>query len=196
MSRTASGRGGDSGVLNAETLLRSAGVGTAAYLVTYVLTFLLANGEITSQFGDTDIPSWKAALWYHYSAHFVEVAHSASVFGFSDSGTTNLVTSSDAAAVSLLLVVPPLVLLLAGGLAARAANARAPGVGGVTGALVVSAYLVLAVGGALVAAYSSSGVAGEVSFRIPVGRAAATAGLAYPVVFGGVGGALATQFGR
>jgi hypothetical protein len=62
MSRTASGRGGDPGVLNAETLLRSAGVGTAAYLVTYVLTFLLANGEITSQFGDTDVPSWKAAL--------------------------------------------------------------------------------------------------------------------------------------
>lgn len=98
--------------------------------------------------------------------------------------------------MSLLLVVPPLVLVLGGALAARAADARSLGDGAVAGALVVTAYLVLSVGGALLASYASSGVAGELSFRIPLAQAALLAGLVYPLAFGGLGGALAAGFGR
>jgi len=113
--------------------------GAAAGAVAYVLGYLVVYGRDTgrpdrggavgSQLLHRAVrrrpdPTWQAAGWLFYNAHFVDTM-SPGVFGGAQS--TNLIMEADGG--SLLFILPPLLLLVAGVVAGRAAGASDPAEG-------------------------------------------------------------------
>lgn len=170
-----------------DRIVPAAGAGAAAYLLGYLLTWLLAGSRVTEGFGD--VPDWTVAAWYHLSAQFVPVVASGSVGPFGGTETLNLVAEGDAA---FLYAVPPLVLLVVGAAVAALTAADDAADGALAGALVVAGYLPLAALFGLASRVSETGtfLGAEVSASVAPALPAAIllAGLLYPVVAGGFGG--------
>jgi hypothetical protein len=182
---------------DATTLATGAVAGLAAFAVGYVLTYawrapavndsLRGLNFLAELVGAEAIPTWKGVAWLFYGAHGV-----ATRFPTLGGGTelVNMVEQSGDGTVALLYVLVPVLLLVAGGLAARLADADSPGEGAAAGATVVVGYVVLAAVGTVLAAHAigdtGSGIAPD-----PV-TGVLLAGVVYPLVFGGVGGALAS----
>lgn len=180
-------------------LLLTGVVGIIAYLLGYLFSFLWTGGAVwgaladvelasTAEIGDLAaylgtngvvVPAWKGAGWLFYSAHFVPFSTE------TVEGSVNLIAAARPA-YELLYLVPPVLLVGAGALAAHASDGRTVWHSASAGALVFLGYLPLSLAGTL--AFSVGVDATLVHPRyFP---AAAVAGVAYPVVFGSIGGAL------
>ncbi|SDY41167.1 hypothetical protein [Halobellus clavatus] len=191
MSRSSSSQG--SLVPHARTTLIGAAGGALAFLLTYALTYAVAGQQLSNSLASRvlelatgDPGTWKLVGWVFFNAHYVTTE----VPGLFGSTAVNLVGRGDTFP-GWLFLLPPVVLLIAGavvGVVSRADGALSGSVAGVTTTVT---YLPLALVGAFL-------------FSIPVGDASAgptlvtailLAGLAYPLVFGAVGGALGSFAG-
>lgn len=174
-------------------LLRGAGWGATAYVLGYLVTWILAGTRAANA---TDwwplggsIPEWKAVLWVFYDAHFVGtrtpeiVGPGGNVWAGGD-----LIDTVGLLGVEYLYAVPVLALLAVGARAAMLAGAATPREGLMAGTTVAIGYLALVVAGLF--AGSHGGIAPS-----PL-RALAIAGVVYPVAFGGIGGAVAGLYRR
>ncbi|WP_232686121.1 transporter [Halobacterium zhouii] len=178
----------------ARTSTGTAGIGAFAGTVTYLFGYLVthlwqaanvresldAYNFVVELFGGTGIPIWKAVGWLFYNAHFVP-------FTYPEDGgraSANFIAGGDAPA--LLYLLPPILLAVAGFVLARAANARSADTGLRAGAGVVIGYLVFTVLGVFLFQHGS----GAESIHPHYALAPLLAGIVYPVVFGGIGGAL------
>lgn len=173
-------------------VLRGAAAGLLAYLLGYAGLYLWKSREVESAlsglnalvsfFGGDGIPTWKAVGWLFYDAHNVALrvpSGDGSVSRHLIGGEGNL---------TALYALPPLLLLAGGFLVAYTADAADdPGRGALAGASVAVGYVVLAVAGAFVTSVEAFGS----SVGPGLLTAALLAGVAYPVVFGGLGGLLA-----
>lgn len=167
--------------------------GVGAYLLGYLVTYLTqasavrdrlgALNFVASLFGGDPAAAWQGVGWYFYNAHFVST-----VIPTLGGGTrsVDLLASADAS-LGYLYLVPPVALLAAGAVVAVVAGADSPVDGSIAALGVVPAYFVLAVVGAFLFAYGGGDVG---SIHPDYVTAALLAGLVYPAVFGGVGGAV------
>ena len=167
--------------------------GAAAYVFGYLSTYVTQQNQVDEQlagfnfladlFGSDPIPAWQAVGWLFYNAHFVDTEIPSLV---GSGRSLNLIAEADGGSLALLYVVPPLVLLVAGLAAGRLAGATTPVDGAKSGVLVLAGYLPLAVIGAFLFRYS----VGDGSVAPDLITAVLLAGVVYPVVFAGAGGAL------
>ncbi|WP_336024812.1 transporter [Halobellus salinisoli] len=173
---------------NGRTLGTATVAGVLSYLVTYALTYAMTGQQIANslaarvlELATGDPGTWKLVGWVFYSAHYV----TSEIPGLFGSTSVNLISRGDAFSPAL-FVLPPVILLIAGALVAVAARAESPLSGAVGGASVALGYLPLAIAGAL--AFSIS--VGDSNAGPTLVTAVLLAGIVYPLVFGGVGGAL------
>lgn len=164
------------------TVVAGAGGGTAASLVSYVVTYLAVGSTVESSAARRlfealggDLPTWKVVGWVFFNAHAV----STRVPGLFGSESVNLLSQVDAFP-TLLYVVPPLALLAAGAAVAAITDDGRAGVATVCGSLPVAAVATL---------LFSISVAGT-TLGPPLLPAVALAGVCYPALFGGAGGLL------
>ena len=164
-----------------------AAVGAAAEVVGYVLVFVLTSGSLReSPFRRAfdalggDLPTWKAVGWVLFNAHFVETRFD---FGAFASSATAI---GENGFTVFLYVIPPLLLVAAGLAVGQYGDIDEPAEAllGVVG--IVLGYLVLVVVD-LFAFRAGGGDAGPV-----LATGVLLAGLVYPLVFGTVGGLVAT----
>ena len=167
--------------------------GAAAYVFGYLSTYVTQQNQVDEQlagfnfladlFGSDPIPAWQAVGWLFYNAHFVDTEIPSLV---GSGRSLNLIAEADGGSLALLYVVPPLFLLVAGLAVGRLAGASTPVDGAKSGVLVLAGYLPLAVIGAFLFRYS----VGDGSVAPDLITAVLLAGVVYPVVFAGAGGAL------
>ena len=175
----------------ATRLVVGIGVGLGSYLVGYLLTYLLAADAIEESFiqqllslFDAEPATVDVVGWVFYNAHLVDIVFEG--VPFIGGGAGNLISEADGLSV-LLYLVPPLVLL-AGGLAlGRYAGVRSPEKGAIAGATLLPGYLLAVVVGIMIFEVSVGGVSGAPDLIPAIG----IAGVTYPLVFGGFGGAIA-----
>ena len=168
-------------------------LGTLAGALSWVVGFLLTSLIVAPTLNDStlnrviegldgSLPTLDVVGWAFYNAHFVDVLVRGGPLGesaFSLVGGQNGFTP--------LLYAVPVALLLAAGLAlARYQRVESPSQGALTGLTVLPGYLLLSVAGAFVVELTA--------FGLHVGpdlvMAALLAGLVYPVLFAGAGGAI------
>ena len=179
MSQPSSGPGRTLGV----GALAGLGAYLLGYLVTYLVTADPIRNSVASRMLDVltgESAVWKLVGWVFYGEHFVDAIVPGLLAG---SNAVNLVTAVETVP-EYLFVVPPLALVLAGAVAAQVTTAPRPTEGAVAGALVVLGYLPAAVVGAFVFTIT----VGDVSAGPDLVTAVLLAGVAYPLVFGIVGG--------
>lgn len=172
--------------------------GVAAYLLGYLVVYATQRGRVGEQLqgfnffadllGGDPIPAWKAVGWVFYNAHFVATEIPIPLGG---TRVENVIASADGGSLTAMYVVPPALLLVAGLLAGRLAGATEPIAGGRAGAFVVAGYLPLALVGTVVFGYS----VGDGTIAPVLPTTALLAGVAYPAVFGALGGAASTVVG-
>lgn len=165
--------------------------GVAAYLVGYLVTYVwkapavadaLRGVNIIATFLGIDaVPTWRGVGWLFYNAHLVRTR----VPGPGGATFVDFLSRTDAGWA--LMIVIPLVLLVAGAAVATRIESDAIGRGSIHGAAIGVGYLPLAAGGALLMAQPI----GDTGARVAPDLLPALflAGIAYPVVFGAVGGA-------
>lgn len=178
--------------LDARTAGIGAGTGLAAYLAGYLVTYLTHRNSMDERlevsnallefFQNEPVASWQSVGWLFYNAHFVETV----VPWFGGPELVNFVAEGDGGASTLLYVVPPLLLLLAGVGVATVARAETPTDGALAGVLPVLGYLPAAALGIVAVTYG----VGDGAVHPDWVTGVLLAGLAYPVVIGGVGGAI------
>lgn len=196
-SRTNGSTGTNRGGVDAATAIRGAGVGAAAFVATYVVTFVLWSisslpepesveqafqQAIVASIADS-VPAWKAAGYVFFNGHMVDLT-SETVLG---DGALDLIALAEGSLLVLAYLVPPVVLVVAGYVLASNANVAGTSQAAVAGALVAVGYAVLAVVLALVVSHD----AGRTTLFVDVPSALVFAGVVYPVVFGAIGGVVA-----
>lgn len=176
---------------NRPPYLPGAVLGGIAWLLGYVVTYLLAASDVREtplqrffEAVDGEPATYEMVGWIFYNAHFVDtVFENIPVIG---SWTTEFIRNGDA--LSPILYLVPVGVLLATGLAlARYVGSDDVQTGAMAGLTAVPGYLLLS-------------VAGVFLFRVTIGGASAApdllpaivlAGLVYPAICAGAGGALA-----
>ncbi|MFW5956183.1 MAG: hypothetical protein ACOCQY_02155 [Halorhabdus sp.] len=178
--------------------------GAVAYILGYVVTGLVKSnqvqneyGEILGQFAEFEgLPAaWQVAGWIYYAAHNVEVVLDATITGQSISRAVPI--TEGALWEAWFPVVPLIALLIAGYVVAYRSDAPSVTEGFTAGASVVLGYGLLAIAGAFLFAWSLSveelGAEVTVAVGPDLAWAVLLSGLAYPIVLGGIGGAIASQ---
>ena len=189
MSRPESTQTSRGGVApNGRTLGIAALSGLLSYLVTYAVTYAVTGQQIANslaarilELATGDPGTWKLVGWVFYSAHGV----TSEIPGLFGSTAVNLISRGDAFSPAL-FVLPPIVLVIAGALVAVAGRADTILGGAVGGASITLGYLPLAVAGAFLFSIS----VGDSTAGPTLVTAILLAGIVYPLVFGGVGGAV------
>jgi len=168
----------------------AAGAGLLAWLIGYVLTYLLTATEVDDsalnavvQFAEGESATYELVGWVFYNAHFVDVRY-VNVAPFSPA--RHFIGGEDGLTV-LLYLLPPLLSFGAGLAVGRYRGIADTAEGAVTGALVVPGYLVLSV----VGVFLFEVTVGDASGAPALLPAIVLAGLLYPAVFGAAGGAVA-----
>lgn len=172
-------------------LLEGAVAGIAAWLVGYVLTYVVVAGEVRDsplhrvlEAFDGEPATYEMVGWVFYNAHFVEtVFRDVPVLG---SYATSYV-GGEQGFTPLLYVVPPALLLAAGIAVATLRGVDTPSEGAAVGLTVVPGYLLASVVGAFLAEVTLGAASGAPDL-LP---AVVLAGIVYPVVFAGGGGVVA-----
>lgn len=175
---------------------RGAVGGVAAWLFGYLVVYIWKGqvvaetlegvGFISQLLGGEAVPTWKGVAWLFMNAHFV-AAKAPTVMGGTQ--TVNLVTAEDGPTV--LLVLPALVLLVAGfAVAFGRVSGSDPIAGAKAGATLVLGYLPFSIGAAFVASHTLGDTDAAIA-PDPV-TAILLAGVVYPVVFGAIGGVVAS----
>lgn len=169
--------------------------GAAAWIVGYVLTALVVFtressrlGEISENVGD-NAGAFEFVGWVFFNSHFVDTVIEAGFLGFGGASTVSFIGGDG---FPQMLYFIPIALLVASGLAIG----RSQGVseitdGAVSGVLVVPAYLVLSIAGALVFRVSAEALGATFSAEPDFLPAIILAGILIPAVFGAIGGILA-----
>lgn len=163
------------------TVVRGAVAGAGGFALAYLATALAVHADpapLVSEFELYGHLFWVLAGWAHYDAQFV---------GVSAGATTYAVVVAGALSPAAYRLVPPAALVAAGFVAGLRADVAATADRTAAGALVVAGYLPTALGAGLAMHVSMRGAVVGPSLV----RAAVVAGLAYPLLFGAVGGALA-----
>jgi hypothetical protein len=172
-------------------VVRGALTGVVAFLAGYLVTYvwqaprvrdsLQGINAILEFFGGESLPAWKAVGWLFFNAHYVRTQ----LPGFGGPQTRNFIAAGDAP--TLLYAVPVVVLFAAGFLVAwsrRTGDARD---GALDGATVAIGYAVAAT----VAVFLVGATRGDASIAPDPVTGVLLAGVVYPLVLGGTGGALA-----
>lgn len=186
-------------------LARGAVAGVAAWLSGYLVAYvwnaqavreaLQGVGFVSRLLGGDAVPAWKGVAWLYLNAHFVATEIPTVAGG---TQTTNFVTA-DGGGSPALLVLAPVALLLAGALVARTVGAHEPPTPGdgdllagvKAGAMVTLGYLALSVGAAVLSAHPIGDT--DAALAPDFVTAILLAGVAYPVVFGALGGVVASS---
>lgn len=180
--------------------------GLAAYVVGFVVIFAVKssaiNNNLTGALGqlgqlggaNVNLPgAWQVAGWVFYGAHNAGVTATASGMGMSRSQAVNL--HQGALWEAWFLIVPVVLLVVAGFAVASTATSWDAVTGFQAGASVTLGYGLLAIVGVFLTKWSFSLSQGGVTVTASVGPDIVTGillvGIVYPVVFGGVGGAIA-----
>lgn len=176
--------------LDRRGLLAGSAAGLAAWILGYVFTYLIVAPDVRDSGLNTFIEAVQGEPatvdmvgWVFYNAHLVETV-------FADVpvlGTTSSSFIGGDAGFTPLLYVVPVGLLLAAGLAmGRLYGTDDAASGAVAGLTVLPGYFVATLAGTVVFAVSIAGATGS-----PDALAAIVlAGVVYPAICGGVGGAL------
>lgn len=160
----------------------------AGYLITYVwkapvVADALRGVNIIATFlGIEAVPTWRGVGWLFYNAHLVRTK----VPGPGGPSFVDFLSQTEQG--WLLLVVIPVILIASGVIVASRGDIGAIGQGGIHGAAIAVGYLPLSAGGALLTAQPI----GETGARIAPDLLPALflAGIAYPLLFGAVGGVI------
>ncbi len=171
--------------------VESALAGGLAWGLGYVFTYLLVAADVESsplnrliEFFGGESTTYELVGWVFYNAHLVEISYTGiGIF----SPPRNFVGGEDGFTV-LLYLIPPALLLIAGLAIGRYRGVVDTNDGAVTGALVAPGYLVLSIVGVFLFDVSVGDASGAPD-PIP---AILIAGIIYPVVFGALGGILAS----
>jgi ribosomal-protein-alanine N-acetyltransferase len=183
--------------ITARSIALGALAGVAAYLLGYLLAGVLASGNVPESLRET-VPTWKSTGWYFYNAHFVDLTSTLQIGSASGGATGSLIEGSDSGTVQLLYVVPPIAVALVGATLFRWFDSATTIAGGAArGALVVVGYLPLGVVGAIATGHTveTGGFLVEVSGTIEpeLVPSIVLVGILYPIVFGAIGGAIASR---
>jgi hypothetical protein len=178
----------DDGPWTARRLGAGAAAGVVAYVLGYLLTYLVAADTIRSspvtqvlELLTQSSPVWKLVGWTFYGGHFVDAV----VPGlFGGSNTVNLVATDPI--TDLVYAFAPLLLVAAGAAVAHVVDAETPVAGATAGLTVVVGYLPAAVLGVFLFTVRIE----DVTAAPDLAPAVLLAGLLYPLVFGGLGGAV------
>jgi len=184
------------GLLDRIPIGRAAGLGAAAYVAVYAVTYLFVELQEDTDFGSTDVSQMDVAGWFFYSAHFVDIKLTQN----DQTSTENIISeAADLTVPEPIWYIVPVVILVAIGLVAamgldeRSASAQDAAL---SGAAVVAGYLPLAVVGTFLFKYETEqsflGQTISTSITPDTAMAVGLAGVAYPVVLGAVGGFLST----
>lgn len=168
--------------------------GALAYLINYLITYvwkapavadaLRGINLIASFLGVDAIPAWRGVGWLFYNAHFVRTR-------VPGPGSPSFVDFlAETANGWLLMVIVPIVIVVAGAAVAYRNDADVAGRAAIHGAAVGIGYLPLAAAGTLVFAQPIADTGARIAPDLL--PAVLVAGLLYPIVFGGIGGALST----
>lgn len=172
-------------------LVPGALAGVASWVLGYLLTYLLVSSDLRESglnqfaqaFGDGDA-TYELVGWVFFNSHFADTVIDAGFFGTS---TANFVGGEDGF-TALLYVIPPALLIAAGLAIARYRGATDVNDGAITGALVVPGYLVLSIIGTFLFRVEAGGASGQPDLLPTI----LLAGIVFPVVFGAIGGAIAS----
>ena len=179
------------------TALRGAAAGAVAFVAGYVITYAWRAPSVSDSleglnflaelFGIEAIPTWKGVAWLFFGAHGVVTR-----FPRPTGGTelVNLVEQSGDGTVAALYLLVPVLLLLAGAATARLNDARAPGDGALAGATAAGGYVVLAAALTFLSAHAIGDTGASIAPDPITG--VLLAGVVYPLVFGAIGGAIAS----
>lgn len=164
--------------------------GVVAWLVGYVFTYAIAGTELREsglnaiiELTGGESAAYELVGWVFFNAHFVDVVYT----GIGREALPASFVGGEAGFTPILYVIPPALLFAAGLSVARLYGVSGPNRGAITGVLVVPGYLVLSVVGVFLFRVSALGTTGEPAFLTAV----LLAGVIYPAVFGGLGGAVA-----
>ncbi|MES3517949.1 MAG: hypothetical protein PPP58_09825 [Natronomonas sp.] len=175
-----------------DSLLAGTVAGVGAWVVGYVVVYLIAGTRIEESvlnrfveaFGG-ESATYELVGWVFFDAHFVETVVDVQIAFLDSQSTVRLVGGEDGFTAALYLV-PPVLLLLAGVVVGRLSGTTEPADGAVAGTFVVPPYALFCLLGAVVFQVSVGGSSGGPGLL----EAAFVAGILYPAVFGGVGGAI------
>lgn len=187
--------------LSLSTALAGGIGGGVAYLLGYLITYTWKASAVTdalrginliaSLLGGETIPAWKAVGWLFYNGHFVATR----VPGPGGPAMVDFIARSDDPALGALYLVIPVLIVLAGGVGAWAmetADGLRPAA--FVGITVTVGYFPFAVGGALLVAHPIGNTGASIAPDMIT--AVLLAGLVYPIVFGGIGGAIGGWLGQ
>lgn len=174
--------------------------GAAAYVVGYILTYVLVSldGEADlGQLGGTDIVSpYQVVGWVFYAAHFVDTEFT----GLGMSESANLLSEGTYQFPTLLYYAIPIVALVGAGYLLAdnlGLDDAESGDAARAGAMVAAGYLPLAAVGAFVftveESQSAMGQTVTISMGPPTTTAIVLAGIVFPVVLGAIGGLLRSE---
>ena len=163
--------------------------GAIAWLLGYVFTYAIAGTQLREsalhaiiEITEGESAAYELVGWVFFNAHFVDIVYT----GIARALPASYVGGEEGFTL-LLYVIPPALLFAAGLAIARFHGVTGPNRGALTGVLVVPGYFVLCIVGAFVFRVSALGATGEPELL----TAAILAGIVYPAVFGGLGGAVA-----
>lgn len=165
---------GSGGSNNQPRVVAGIAAGLGVWIVGYLVAFILALIESAGSFGTVDLgaaTTWKVVGWVLHGAHFVGVS--------AGGESVNVVTETGGIYLVMLGVVP-LLLILVG------VMLGSDGYGPLGGASVAAGYLPMAVLGSFLFEIPFFTVSLSPSLLLST----LLMGIAYPVVFGGLGGLL------
>jgi len=192
MSRRAQQSGG--GLTDRLPIGRAAGLGAAAYVVGYAVTWLFTEIDDEIDFGSSDAETIDVVGWFFYSTHHVDIVatqngetESYNIFG----------EASDLMIPEPIWYLIPIVLLGAAGyLAAAELRGREATTqnAAIAGATVIAGYLPLAAAGTFLFEYETEqtifGQTISTSISIDQTMGIVLAGIAFPLVLGAIGGVI------
>lgn len=171
--------------------VESAAAGVGAWVLGYLITYLLVATEIESsplndliEFFEGDSATYELVGWVFYNAHLVDVTYT----GIDLFSPPPSFIGGEDGFTALLYVVPPALLLIGGLAVGRYRGVTGTNEGAVAGALLAAGYVLPSAAGAFVFTVSVGSAAGSPD---PL-TAVVVAGLFYPLVFGAIGGVAAS----
>ncbi|WP_229112489.1 hypothetical protein [Halapricum desulfuricans] len=162
-------------------------------VISFGMTFMLIHEFVSYGYQWTtmvDLESWQIDSWFVFSAHHVPVSQTASsgseTMAIGDN--MNLIKESRSQ-FNFLYLIPPIPTFIGGLLLADSVGGKhSAGYSFLNGAFIAIGYLVTSIGLAWFSAESTSGLGVSMRIGPSLVESFLVAGLAYPIVFGGLGG--------
>lgn len=165
-------------------------IGFLAFVAGFLLTrhFVLLGPLPATEYNANE---FSMAGWYFYNAHFVPLSETASLFGETATATGFDLIEADETSdyLRFLYVLPPITLFIAGVLSAVGyGKTYTISFAALNGASIVVGYLLAVIIGLFFFSESVVVLAASGTMRPSIGHAIIVAGIAYPAIFGALGG--------